>query len=198
MKKIVIFVFLAACRHKQQPQIEEHHQKLEQPKPMQVTQLVMERNIEIDAHEVTVMQYDGCVNAGLCPQAVSESCSGNERPDQPKSCINFHEAATYCSAVGKRLPTISEIRTVAGKNHKLSCSGVTPSSGGDDGSCDVRNDLGLSGIVDNVSEWVTDDDTPGVWGGSWKTLSLEELTTFERAEPINRQPTLGFRCAKDR
>lgn len=198
MKKIIIASFIIlGCRSSRT----EQPVPVEQPreiKPLVVTDSVVEKNIEIDVHEVTVQQYEGCVIAGLCPQALSEACDGNVRPDQPKSCINFYEAKAYCEAVGKRLPTISEIKTVTGRNRKVSCSSILPASGGDDGACDVRSDLGLNGLIDNVSEWVTDDNEPGVWGGSWKSLSVEELTSFERTTPINRQSTLGFRCAKDR
>lgn len=198
MKRIIIAsTVVLGCQSKrvEQPVVIEQPREI---KPLIVTELIVEKNIEIDVHEVTVQQYEGCIVSGLCPSAKSEACEGNERPDQPKSCVNFLEAKAYCEAVGKRLPTISEIRTVTGKNRKVTCSSIFPTSGGDDGACDVRADLGLNGLTDNVSEWVTDDGEAGVWGGSWKSLSLEELTTFERTTPINRQATLGFRCAKDR
>ena len=198
MKKIFIILALVGCKQKE-VHIESDPPKVVEPKPLVVTDMVTEKNVTVDIHEVTVLQYEGCVNFGLCQPLTSEACESNKRLDQPISCVNFEEAKRYCQSVGKRLPTISEIKTIATKkNKKLNCSSVNPTAGGDEGSCDVKAELGLSGLVDNVSEWVTDDDVPGIWGGSWQSMSIEELTNFERTIPINRQPQLGFRCAKDR
>jgi formylglycine-generating enzyme required for sulfatase activity len=69
----------------------------------------------IDSHEVTWGQYRACVDAGIC------STGGIERYPQttkalrdpalenhPVDAITFAEALTYCTWVGKRLPTEAE------------------------------------------------------------------------------------------
>ena len=71
----------------------------------------------MDVHEVTVAEYRECVKAGKCETA-KESDSGKyaaynnwDKPgheNHPINSVNWHEALTYCTWRGKRLPTEAE------------------------------------------------------------------------------------------
>jgi hypothetical protein len=82
----------------------------------------------LDVKEVTVEAYAACVNAGKCTAAWSTVSSSplslggadlkehsarcNEakpgRMHHPANCVDWRQAAAYCGAVGKRLPTEME------------------------------------------------------------------------------------------
>ncbi len=73
----------------------------------------------IDATEVTVADYQRCVENGVCVPATTmlpvrggweeeeKECNGNRRDRQgnPVNCVNWDQARVYCDAQGKRLPT---------------------------------------------------------------------------------------------
>jgi formylglycine-generating enzyme required for sulfatase activity len=78
----------------------------------------------IDRTEVTVKAYAACVAAKGCsaaPLTVSWSwvsaedvkrysrfCNREDRPDHPINCVDWNQAAGYCTWAGKRLPTEAE------------------------------------------------------------------------------------------
>lgn len=78
----------------------------------------------LDVTEVTVKAYAACVRKGQCraagdlvdgPRAGflvhrSEYCNANrgDRQDHPVNCVDWHQAATYCKSVGRRLQTEEE------------------------------------------------------------------------------------------
>lgn len=80
----------------------------------------------LDVTEVTVVAYRGCVEAGACAPAGERVVVGDLSPEEkalfsractwnraglerhPVNCVTRAEAARYCAAVRKRLPTDSE------------------------------------------------------------------------------------------
>ncbi len=66
-------------------------------------------SFSIDATEVTVARYTACMAAGRCTTpAAYERCNNSLRPNHPVNCVDWHQAATYCRWVGRRLPTDAE------------------------------------------------------------------------------------------
>jgi iron(II)-dependent oxidoreductase len=65
----------------------------------------------IDHHEVTVAEYGGCVDAGVCEPPLwkwtERYCNWGRvgRDEHPINCVTWHHARTYCEWAGKRLPT---------------------------------------------------------------------------------------------
>ncbi len=62
----------------------------------------------IDRNEVTVEDYQKCVAVGVCavPEVGSDfNWSQPSRKKHPINGVSWHDATTYCTWVGKRLPT---------------------------------------------------------------------------------------------
>jgi len=69
------------------------------------------KDFYIDKYEVTVNQYDECVQAGKCaPPGDGALCNHGkkDRPDHPVNCIDWNQAKSYCEWAGKRMPTEAE------------------------------------------------------------------------------------------
>jgi|GEM_PF-6135706 len=60
----------------------------------------------IDVHEVTVGQYEACVEQGDCPERPG-TCN-NSTADHPVVCVTSSGARAYCKSLSKRLPTEAE------------------------------------------------------------------------------------------
>ena len=80
---------------------------------------------ELDEHEVTNVQYQHCVAHGVCsaPQFVNALGGGaygkyydeddGRFADYPVVNVSYDQAVTYCTWVGKRLPTVFEWEAAA-------------------------------------------------------------------------------------
>jgi serine/threonine protein kinase len=88
----------------------------------------------LDVTEVTVRAYASCTSCGSAPRTVelegvtpnarafeSQLCNGPGAEDHPINCVDWQQAGTYCSSVGKRLPHEREwelaARGVEGRIH---------------------------------------------------------------------------------
>ena len=60
----------------------------------------------IDTYEVTNLEYAQCVAAGGCTRPFPRE--DFDHPKQPVGGVTWFQAASYCSWVGKRLPTEAE------------------------------------------------------------------------------------------
>lgn len=67
----------------------------------------------IDRTEVTVAAYRACVAEGRC-RDVRPIYPDFDAPEQPMTGVSWYEAAAYCEAQGKRLPTEAEWERAAG------------------------------------------------------------------------------------
>jgi formylglycine-generating enzyme required for sulfatase activity len=66
----------------------------------------------IDKYEVTVSQYQKCVDAKYCAAPGDGSkCNSSDDPDRaqhPVNCVNWQQASDYCLWADRRLPTEAE------------------------------------------------------------------------------------------
>jgi formylglycine-generating enzyme required for sulfatase activity len=69
----------------------------------------------IDKYEVTVSEYQSCVDAGACNELpenwaiIFTECNwGARRMDHPMNCITWYEGEAFCRWAGKRLCTETE------------------------------------------------------------------------------------------
>jgi formylglycine-generating enzyme required for sulfatase activity/serine/threonine protein kinase len=128
----------------------------------------------IDKYEVTVAEYQQCVEAGGCTTdnlTLYSSCNwGKEgRANHPMNCVDWEQARTFCKWAGKRLPTEAEWEKAARgtdrrkypwgdqwdarKAHTNENLGKTVPVGS---YASGVNPYGVHNLIGNVSEWVQD------------------------------------------
>ena len=172
--------------------------------------------------EVTVAAYRACVERGQCTKPHDKQFHCNfryaDREDHPINCVNWTQAAAYCSAEGWRLPTEAEWEFAArgGERYQEYSWGNEPPDGRNcwkqAHSCRVKSypagAFGLFDMTGNVWEWVSDYYGPYPWppasgfsrvyrGGSWSRRFEKWLHTRLRnreAEGFSGSH-LGLRCA---
>lgn len=178
----------------------------------------------LDATEVTADAYAACVRGGQCT-AEGLSCDAAAtygvagKGNHPVNCVDWGQAATYCNAQGKRLPTEEEWEWAArgGRNgwkypwgngepdFQACWSGVSMRSG----TCAVgslsQGDApgGIHDLAGNVWEWTSstnanDSAARVARGGGWYYGDASSLRAANRSgyAPSYRFDTLGFRCAR--
>lgn len=144
----------------------------------------------IDRTEVTVAQYQQCIDAGACkpPPAAQRLCNANRpgRGQHPANCVAYEDAAGYCKWRGARLPSPDEWERAArgprsatypwGERKPAAQLVVGPRSAEEMSRevttapvCSTPRGNSAEGVCDlagNVAEWVA-----GYWGdsGLWPT-----------------------------
>ena len=178
----------------------------------------------VDFSEVTVSAFESCVARGQCTPAVASHSHCNAahrtRPNYPINCVTWPQAAAFCAAQGKRLPTEVEWEYAArGGDQYLKYPWGDEVPDGHacwkhaGGSCETRafpaGAFGLFDMSGNVWEWTEDWYAPYPWpaetgyakvyrGGSWSRRFEKWMHTRlrNRSNPLEQGSHLGFRCAK--
>jgi hypothetical protein len=178
----------------------------------------------VDATEVRAGEYSHCVSRRACTDeglacdgGPASTFVGNDRWNHPINCVSWGQAAVYCKAQGKRLPTEQEWLWVArgggaGTQHpwgdeapgdRVCWSGVakreaTCVAGEPAGDATPQRVLGLAG---NVAEWTSSarggaSTRRVVRGGHFASPEAARGTLLagNEAEATARAAGVGFRC----
>jgi formylglycine-generating enzyme required for sulfatase activity len=139
---------------------------------------------QIDRFEVTVAEYQGCINATYCtePKPGDSQCNWGVAGRQlhPTNCVDWNQAGVFCDWTGKRLPSEAEWEKAArgndgrkypwGNEPAVSCDNavVNDTAAGGQG-CGTQHTMpvgskpagaspfGALDMLGNVGEWVEDD-----------------------------------------
>lgn len=179
----------------------------------------------LDVAEVTLDEYQACVNAGACTPTHTEHPFCNVRlegrGDHPVNCVDALQADAYCAHLGKRLPREREWEWAArgGPDDRRFAWGDDPPDRTracymhEAGTCKVRSfapgAFGLYDVSGNVWEWTSswfaaypDEPATGQFrvyrGGSWSRRFPKWLRNEirNRYKPTEWSAALGIRCAK--
>jgi formylglycine-generating enzyme required for sulfatase activity len=150
--------------------------------------VVLSQSYGIEAHEVTIRQYQACVELGYC---CGDASDGNyaDHGDQPAQ-VRIEQARQYCRYHGRWLPTEAEwevaarVKDASGVTQvypwgdsPLSC-GQIPSQDCHAGDSEIpavgsnpldKTPLGIYDMAGSVAEWVEDDYVAGI-GCRFQTL----------------------------
>ncbi|MFC1641569.1 SUMF1/EgtB/PvdO family nonheme iron enzyme [Myxococcota bacterium] len=184
------------------------------------------RTFQLDETEVTVADWEACVQAGTCqpPNGESPACNYGKprRAQHPVNCVSWHQAEAYCRWAGKRLPSEAEwefaARGSASRQYPwgLEAPNTERVCVGGNGTCLVyghpkgATPQGLAGMAGNVWEWTDSPYCPSLErhcrsrqrayrGGGWREGNPAfALRTASRAgaDPNTARDDVGLRCAR--
>lgn len=160
----------------------------------------------IQEFEVSVAEYEQCVDEGFCkPRGSSPSCTSYPRDKHhPANCVTYRQAMIYCSFKGGVLPNDREWALAAEdiQGWKLGCWGREHPCERDVATEDVSKH-GVKDMFANLMEWTMPERglvlpkslKRYTQGGNWKDANLTHLLVDARkGEQSESLPTVGFRC----
>jgi formylglycine-generating enzyme required for sulfatase activity len=160
--------------------------------------------------EVTLAQYQRCVDAGRCvPPGTGDRCNWGrpERKDHPVNCVDWAQARRFCRWAGGRLPTEAEWEYAARSGGQpwtypwgqepASCArtvmpdraGLGCGKGGTWPVCSRprgNSRQGLCDLAGNVWEWVAD-----CWHGSYRDAPQDGSAWTTRCKGKDRMVVRG-------
>lgn len=164
--------------------------------------VVITKAFLIDAFEVTMRAYDGCVSAKKCTPSLVHFGAGSDplqkgcnnaatQPLHPANCVDQLQAIAYCASVGKRLPTEAEWELAARGTdaREFPWGDAAPKS------CSQGILRGLSGPCEKKLETFEIGQTPdgkspfGLWdmsGNVWEWVAdgFADYPTQESTDPF--------------
>lgn len=175
----------------------------------------------IERTEVTNANYEICVAAGFCDEPNNKIFYDNPDLGQhPVVYVSFGQAETYCTWLGRRLPTTYEWeRAARGQKGRSWPWGETSPTPDNANTLILLNSEtqewsepketvevaslkhgatpdGVYDLVGNVWEWTSTQagDAYILRGGSWDSI-VYRITNSRRSVGSEATPSVGFRCA---
>jgi eukaryotic-like serine/threonine-protein kinase len=134
------------------------------------------------------------------PAAWELGTYAGDTADHPVGGVSWYEAAAYCRAIGRRLPTLFHWSAATVQDQASDI--VRVSNFGREGPAPVGSHPGLSdfGAYDmagNVKEWTWNQSGTGrfILGGSWDDPTYMFRVNADIRQPLSRDVRHGFRCA---
>ncbi len=139
-------------------------------------------SFQMSKTEVTVSQYQSCVNAGTCTAPTNPNCR-QSWDDAPVVCVDWDQSKTFCSWAGGRLCSEAEWEYAARNgsagnrypwgdtdptwDDAVWLTGSSIARSGPEAGCSKsagNNTWGVCDLAGNVAEWVEDDFHRGYTG----------------------------------
>lgn len=171
--------------------------------PMEKPQISLKTNsFYIDIYEVTWSDYAECIKSGHCSPA---SCKGNGK--FPVTCITWHQAQSYCNAVGKRLPTEEEwekaSRSTDARKYPWGDSPPDCKKAAYN-ACNLNGPVAVDSLTEGKSIYGTVGQAGNVWEWTsttlwpWDQRSDPEMLTagYKPSRKINKSKTSNFRVIR--
>ncbi len=180
--------------------------------------------VQFNQTEITVAQYNDCVNAGACERTAIKdlACNSNHnnRGNYPMNCVSWFQATKFCTWAGGRLPTEEEWSAEASAGNQrpfvwgaeeASCQRAVVDINGD--GCGTNSTMpvcskpagnsasGLCDLTGNVWEWSA-THTPKqriVRGGSYINevgWATKVTARYTYDASARFEGIIGFRCVK--